>query len=330
MRVLASAVLIVGILLFTTCSSATKPGSVVSGTSPEALKPVSLRAGEKLRVVATTSIVADLVANVGGDAIELNTLLPLGVDPHAFQPTPQDAAILAEAQVIFANGAGLEEFLLPLIRNAGAKAALIELSAGVPLRTLAREEEEEHEGNEEHEHRHGEVDPHTWTTPANVVTFIANIERALSALDPAHATTYRANATAYTAKLKELDAWVRAQIETIPPENRKLVADHDAFGYYAERYGLENVGAVIPSFSTLAEPSAQQMAALQETIRREGVKAIFVDMAANSTLAQRVASDLGIKVVRLYSGSLGAKGSGAETYLDYIRFNTNAIVEALR
>lgn len=317
--------LLIGTLILSACSGGIKPGPAASGSSTEALKPVSLRAGEKLKVVATTSIVADLVANVGGDAISLKTLLPLGVDPHAFQPTAQDAAALADAQVIFANGAGLEEFLAPLIQSAGAQAALVELSAGVPLRALAQGEQ-----GEEHEHEYGGVDPHTWTTPANAITFVANIERALSALDPAHATTYKANAAAYTAKLRELDAWVQVQIDMISAENRKLVADHDAFGYYAERYGLENVGAVIPSFSTLAEPSAQQMAALQEAIRREKVKAIFVDMAANPVLAQRVASDMGIKVVRLYSGSLGAKGSGAETYLDYIRFNTKAIVEALR
>jgi manganese/iron transport system substrate-binding protein len=320
-RKFALTIILAGIFALSACSGASKPGPATRG-SPEALKPVSLAAGEKLQVVATTSIVADLVANVGGEKIALKTLLPLGTDPHAFEPAPRDAVTLAGAHVIFANGAGLEEVLAPLIQSAKTKAPLVELSEGVALRTLP-----EGEGGE---HEHGGVDPHTWTTPANAVIFVANIERALSALDPANASTYKANAAAYTAKLQELDAWVRAQIETIPPEHRKLVTDHEAFGYYAERYGLENVGAVIPSFSTLAEPSAQQMAALQETIRREGVKAIFVDASANPTLAQRVANDMGIKVVRLYSGSLGAKGSGAETYLDYIRFNTTAIVEALR
>jgi ABC-type Zn uptake system ZnuABC Zn-binding protein ZnuA len=312
-----------GILALSACAGgATKPSPAASGSPTGALKPVSLRAGEKLKVVATTSIVADMAANVGGDAIELQTLLPLGADPHSFEPTPRDAATLAGAQVILANGAGLEEFLTPLIQSAGAKAALIDLSEGITLRTLSEAESAEHE--------HGGVDPHTWTTPANAIIFVANIEHALSALDPANADTYKANAAAYTAKLQELDAWVRAQIETIPPENRKLVGDHEAFGYYAERYGLKDVGAVIPGFSTLAEPSAQQMAALQETIREEKVKAIFVDTTANPALAQRVASDMGIKLVRLYSGSLGAKGSGAETYMDYTRFNTTAIVEALR
>ena len=309
------------ILSLSACAGgAPKPGPATSGGSAEALRPVSLRAGEKLKVVATTSIVADLAANVGSDAIELKTLLPLGTDPHSFEPTPRDAATLAVAHAILANDAGLEEFLAPLIKSAGANAALIDLSKGITLRALSGEAASaEHSG----------VDPHTWTTPANAIIFVGNIERALSALDPANASTYKANATAYTAKLQELDAWVRAQIETIPPENRKLVGDHEAFGYYAERYGLKDVGAVIPSFSTVAEPSAQQMAALQEAIRQEGVKAIFVDTTANPTLAQRVASDMGIKLVRLYSGSLGAKGSGAETYIDYTRFNTTAIVEAL-
>jgi len=322
MRRLTLIIITVGILALSACAGeATKPSPAASGSPTEALKPVSLRAGEKLKVVATTSIVADLATNVGGDAIELHTLLPLGADPHSFEPTPRDAATLAGAQVILANGAGLEEFLAPLLKSAGANAALVELSEGITLRTLSGEAAKS---------EHGGVDPHTWTTPANATIFVANIERALSALDPASAATYKANAAAYTAKLQELDAWVRAQIETIPAENRKLVGDHEAFGYYAERYRLKDVGAVIPSFSTLAEPSAQQMAALQESIREEKVKAIFVDTTANPALAQRVAADMGIKVVRLYSGSLGAKGSGAETYIDYIRFNTTAIVEALR
>ena len=322
MRRLTLIMISVGILALSACAGgATQPSPAASGSPTRALKPVSLHAGEKLKVVATTSIVADLTANVGGGAIELQTLLPLGADPHSFEPTPRDAATLAGAQVILANGAGLEEFLAPLLKSAGANAALVELSEGITLRTLSGEAaKSEHSG----------VDPHTWTTPANAIIFVGNIERALSALDPASAATYKANAAAYTAKLQELDAWVRAQIETIPAENRKLVGDHEAFGYYAERYGLKDVGAVIPSFSTLAEPSAQQMAALQESIREEKVKAIFVDTTANPALAQRVAADMGIKVVRLYSGSLGAKGSGAETYIDYIRFNTTAIVEALR
>ncbi len=309
------------LLLSIACASQTsvpKPSS--------SLKPVALSSGAKLQVVATTSIIADMAANVGGDLIELRTLLPIGTDPHTFEPTPRDATMLTQAHLILANGAGLESFLEPLLKNAASRAALVELSEGVALRSS----EEEHKGEKRDEKGHGDVDPHTWMTPQNAMIFVANIQRALSALDPAHAATYQANAERYTAQLKELDAWIRAQIETIPAERRRLVTDHESLGYYAEYYGIEIVGAVIPNVSTLAEPSAQQITALIDAVRQQGVKAIFVDTAVNPNLAQRVASETGAKIVRLYSGSLGEKGSGAETYIDYMRYNTNAIVSALQ
>jgi len=284
------------------------------------LTPVPLQEGERLRVLATTSIVGDIVGNVGGDLIELSILVPVGADPHSFSPTPQDVAAVSEAHVIFINGAGLEQFLGPLLQSARGSAPVISLSEGVPLRRFSPVRK----GGEE------EVDPHTWMSPANVIIFVQNIEKALVALDPAHANEYHQNAQTYRARLEELDAWVQEQIAQIPPENRKIVTDHEAFGYYADRYGLQQIGAVIPGFSAAAEPSAKDLAALQEAIRRYGAKAIFVGVSVNPTLARRIAEDTGIRVVRLYTGSLGPEGSGAETYIDFIRYNTKAIVEALR
>ncbi|HXV99999.1 MAG TPA: zinc ABC transporter substrate-binding protein [Anaerolineae bacterium] len=283
--------------------------------------PVSLAAGEKLKVVAANSIVADMVKNVAGDLVELTFLIPLGSDPHSFQATPQDVANVAEAHVFFANGLGLEEFLSELIENAGGKVVVVSLSTEI-------EEREGREGDEAYDH--GSVDPHTWTTPANAIVFVHNIEQTLSALDPANAETYQANAEAYEAELAELDAWVKSQIETIPAENRQLVTDHAIFGYYADRYGLEQIGAVIPSFSTAAELSAQELAKLEDVIKEQGVKAIFIGNTVNPGLEQRVAEDTGIQLVTLYTESLGPEGSGVETYVDYIRYNTQAIVEALK
>lgn len=291
--------------------------------------------GQKLNVIATTSIVADVVHNVGGQAISLSTLLPLGVDPHSFEPAPADLAKVSGAQVIFANGMGLEEFLAEMIENSGGKAPVVEVSNGITARQLgeSEEHEEEHEGEgetEEAEHHHEGADPHTWTSPANVKVFVYNIQQALSALDPANAAIYQANAQVYTAQLDELDGWVKTQIETIPAENRKLVTDHAAFGYYADHYGLAQVGAVIPSFTTVAEPSAQELAQLQDAIGQYKIKAIFVGATVNPELSDRVARDTGVALVSLYGGSLGQPGSGAETYLDYIRYNTQAIVGALK
>lgn len=304
-------------------------------THLEDLTAVSLGEGEKLKVVATTSIVGDMVSQVGGDLIDLKVLLPLGSDPHAFSPTPQDVAAVADAQVIFINGFGLEEFLEELIQNAGGQAVVISLSEGIEPREFAEGQGDEHEEAreelEESESDHHEgVDPHTFMTAENAMMFVHNIEQALSVLNPTNATAYETKAEAYETQLADLESWIQEQITTIPPENRRMVTDHEAFGYYASHYGLEIVGAVIPAYSTGAEPSAQELSQLQDAIAEYGVKAVFVGTTVNPALAQQVADDSGIQLVPLYSDSLGAPGSGAETYLDYMRYNTTAIVEALK
>lgn len=318
-------------------ANATEPsGHDPTETGPE-LSPLSLSPEEKLKVMATTSIVADVVSNIGDDRIDLIVLLPIGTDPHTFEPTPRDLASVADAHIIFANGMGLEEFLDEMIENAGGTAEVIYVSRGVEAREFGGAEDDEleadqdeHEGKEgNHFHQEG-ADPHVWTTPTNVMTFVTNIQHALSTLDPAHAETYAANAETYQAKLEELDVWVKEQIATIPTENRELVTDHTVFGYYADRYGLQQIGAVIPAVSTGAVPSAKELSELEAAIKGHEVKAIFVGTSVNPSLSERVANDTGVKLVTLYTGSLGEAGSGVESYLDYVRYNTEAIVEALK
>jgi ABC-type Zn uptake system ZnuABC Zn-binding protein ZnuA len=287
------------------------------------LAPVSLDTGQKLKVVATTSIVADVVENVGGEHIELRTLLPFGTDPHAFEPTPQDVAAVADAHVLFANGAGLEEFLEPLLESAGAEEKAVHVSHGVEL---YESEHQEHAG----EHDHHGADPHTWTDPNNVTVWVHNIAHALGDLDPDHAGTYQANAEAYVAALQELDAWVREQVAQVPEAERKIVTDHLLFAYFAERYGFTQVGAIVPGYTTMSEPSARELAELEDAIHDLGVKAVFVGHSANPTLAQRVAEDTGVQLVFLYTGSLTAKGGEAGNYIDYVRYNVSAIVDALK
>jgi zinc/manganese transport system substrate-binding protein/manganese/iron transport system substrate-binding protein len=330
------ALLLVGLLLMAArCNAAAqpqadtlnRPGEAAGEPGPDdptALSPVSLAAGEKLKVVATTGIVADIVRNVGGDKVEVTYLLPPGADPHTFKPTPQHLTEVAGAHVIFANGMGLETFLNEMLENAGGEAEVVQVSAGIEPRAL-----EAGPGHDE-EAGHTNEDPHTWTSPANAIVFVNNIKQALGALDPANAATYTANAARYEAELAGLDQWVKEQIETIPPENRELVMDHLTFGYYADRYGLSMMGAVIPSFSTEAEPSARTLAELEDAIKDYDIKAVFVGVSTNTALPEQVARDTGIRLVSLYDGSLGPAGSGAETYLDYIRYNTRAIVDALK
>lgn len=276
----------------------------------------------KLGVLATTTIVGDVIRQVGGDRIIVDTLLPVGVDPHTFQPNPQDIAKVAEAQVIFANGAGLEEFLEPLLQNAGENVEVVDVSSGIQLLQAGGQlaGEEQHTGG----------DPHTWFDPLNVITWTQNIEKKLSELDPDNAQTYAANSQKYQSALHDLDAWIQEQVAQIPEGNRKLVSDHTSLTYFAARYGFEQVGAIIPGYSTLAQPSAQELAALEDAIRGLGVKAVLVEKNINPALAQQVAQDTGVLLVPLYNGSLSEGDGPAATYIEFMKYNVGEIVRALR
>jgi manganese/iron transport system substrate-binding protein len=279
----------------------------------------------KLHVVATTTIVADVVKQIGGDKIDLTTLLPTGVDPHAFDPTPQDVAKLAGADIIFANGAGLETFLDPLLASAGAQDKVVYVSDGIQLLKGAPELDEPIPIG-------GQMgdDPHVWSDPNNVLVWVDNIEARLSAADAQDAEVFHANAEAYRGQLKDLDGWVREQVAQVPQANRLIVSDHLVFAYFAKEYGFTQVGALIPAYSSMAQPSAQDIANLENVIRQQGVKAIFVGKSINPAIAERVAGDTGIQLVYVYTGSLSAPGGEADTYLAYLRYNVNAIVGALK
>ena len=280
----------------------------------------------KSQVVATTTIVGDVVKNIAGESAQVEVLMPIGSDPHSFQPTPQDVAKVAHADLIFANGAGLETFLQPMLQNAGSKAEVVPVSQRIPL--LQSQELDIPNATQSGGKPAG--DPHTWLDPQNVITWTLTIEQNLIQVDPAHTQAYTANAEAYRAKLRDLDSWIRQQVDQIPPENRRLVTGHVAFTYFAKDYGFQQIGAVIPAYSTLAEPSAQDVARLEDTIRKLGVKAIFVEEAANPALSERVARDTGAKLVQLYIPSLTSPNGPAPTYLDLMRYDVKAIVEALK
>lgn len=279
------------------------------------------------KVVATTTIVGDVVRQVGGDLIDLTVLLPAGADPHGFQPKPQDAARVAEAGLVFINGLGLEEFLDRLLQSAGGSARIVAVSEGVQTIEGEEHEDEEHAGEE---HDYEGADPHVWMDPNNVRVWTRNIAAALSELDPANAAAYQANAERYDQTLQALDAWAEEQIGQIAPADRQMVVDHGAFNYLARRYGLETVGTVVPGYSTMSAPSAQELARLQDAMRALGVRAVFVGSTVNPALAERMAQDTGTRLVFLYTGSLSEPGSDADTYENFIRYNVDAIVEALK
>ncbi len=342
-RVLIAVVLTALLASLAACAGAPTPSASAPSTANNA--PA---AGERLKVVATTTIVGDVVRQVAGDAVDLSVLLPVGADPHGFQPKPQDAALIANADLVFVNGLQLEEFLDKLIASAGSGARVVAVSDGIEAiaghehegeahadehsgeadATPTPAEEHQHEGEEEHDH--GGLDPHVWMDPNNVRIWTRNIAAALSELDPTNAAIYQANAERYDQTLQALDAWVQEQVAQVAPENRQMVVDHEAFGYFARRYGFETIGTVVPGYSSMSAPSAQELAQLEDAIRQLGVKAVFVGSTVNPSLAQRVANDTGTRLVFLFTGSLSEPGGGAETYEDFVRTNVNAIVEALK
>jgi ABC-type Zn uptake system ZnuABC Zn-binding protein ZnuA len=283
-------------------------------------------------VMASTSIVADVVRQVGGELVQVETIVPIGADGHSYEPSPVDLARVSAAQIIFTVGVGYEEFLDRLIASSGTKAEVVALSENLTLRTLSEEEVGGHMHGDEHgdEHGAGSVDPHTWTDPNNVKAWVEVIYAALSRLDPANADTYAARAATYQSQLDELDRWIAEQFAAIPAERRLIVSDHIIFGYMADRYGLRQLGSIIPGVSTSASPSAQELAALQDMIADYSVPAIFVGDIANKQLAEQIARDTGVRIFTVLTESLtDADGPGA-TYIDYMRFNVQTIVDGLR
>ncbi len=325
-------VLVAMTVLLAGCSSASKrvtssTGDAAASVTKESLPtlaPVNLNAGQKLQVVASTGIVGDVVAQVGSDLIELTVVMAAGQDPHSYEPIARDVAAIADAHVVFINGLGLEEGLQATIEAAASRGQpVIPVSAGI--KPLQMQGDGDHDAIEVPKGG----DPHTWFDPNNVLKWVDNIEGALAALDPAHAQDYAARAQAYRQQLQDLDAYIREQTERIPPGRRKLVTDHQVFTYFAARYGFEMIGAVIPGFSTVAEPSASDLAKLVARIREAGVPVIFVGRTANPRLAQVLADEAGVRVLSLYTGALGEPGSGADSYIGLMRANMDTIVQGL-
>ncbi|GID29792.1 metal ABC transporter substrate-binding protein [Paractinoplanes brasiliensis] len=289
--------------------------------------------GAALAVVATTPEVADFVRNIGGSDVAVTQIIKPNVDPHDYEPTPADIKAIGEAKIVVKNGVGLEEWLDRTIESAGFKGAVVDSSQGVTLREGGHEEGEEHAEEEGEEHAGEEHDPHIWHNPQNVKIMVANIEKGLAAADPSRAATFAKNLTAYAAQIDKLDADNEAAYAGLPPAERKLVTNHDAFGYYVDRYKLEFVGSVIPSLDTSAELSAKQLSDLVAKIKATGAKAIFTESSLPPKSAEAIAQQAGVKVIggedALYGDSLGAPGTPEGTYLGAERHNTEVIVSAL-
>jgi len=265
--------------------------------------------GGEVKGVATTTQVADLVRNVGGRRAEVDGILRPEADPHDYEPRPSDAAALADADVVFSSGGEVDEWLGELVESAGGDAREVTLLDSVE--TIGD-------------------DPHWWQDPRNAIRAVEAIRAALAEADPAGKAAYARNARAYTRELEALDAEIERCIERVPPAKRKIVTTHDALGYFAERYGVEVIGSVIPSLSTQAQPSAKDVDELVGQIEDEGVEAIFPEAAVSQRLERAISRESGAEVGDvLWADSLGPEGSGAETYLDAMRANAAALAEGM-
>ena len=285
---------------------------VMAACSPSA----SSRPQTDIVILTSTTFLTDITRNVAGDRVIVESLLPAGADPHSYQPTPQDVAKIEQSKLLIINGAEYEHFLEALLENAGGERDIIEASSGLRLRTDAESE-------------HG-IDPHLWLDPDNVIIYVENIREGLTHFDPDGAAIYQSNADAYVAQLEALDTWNNEHVSQIPPERRLLVTNHEALGYFAERYGFTVIGAVLPSVSSDASTSAGQMAELIEQIKSSGTPAIFLDEVENPALAQQIADETGVNVVAdLHLESL-TDGPPAATYIDMMKHNVTQIVNALR
>jgi zinc/manganese transport system substrate-binding protein/manganese/iron transport system substrate-binding protein len=275
-------------------------------------------ATSKPKVVATTVQVGALTKAVGGDAIDLKTLVGAGVDPHDYEASANDIKAVGDAVLILRNGIGLDAFLDKAIKGSGAK-NVITVTEGVPLR------------KGDNQSSSSEDDPHVWQNPLNDKIMVDNIARALAGAIPDSAAVFAANAAAYNKRLDSVDTEIQQLVSTLPPANRKMVTDHDAFGYFIARYGLQFVGTVIPGTTSGSESSAKDIAALEDTIRRENVKAIFAETSIDPKVSRQIAKDTNVKIVdTLYGDSLGKPGSGADTVDGMLLANAHTIVDALK
>ena len=272
---------------------------------------IPLRAQEKIQIVASFSIIGDFARTVGGERVNVTTLVGPNSDVHVYTPGPADAKKIADAKLVIINGLGLEGWLPRLVQSSGSKAAIVLVTEGVAPRELG-----------------SDADPHAWQSVANAKTYVTNIRGSLSAADPLGANVYRANADAYLAKLDALDREVRGAIARIPEARRKVISTHDAFGYFAAAYGIAFIAP--QGVSTESEPSARDIAAIITQIRTGKIPAVFLENISDPRLIQRIAAETGARIGgTLYSDSLTGEKGDAPTYIDMVRHNIKVLTSAL-
>jgi zinc/manganese transport system substrate-binding protein len=270
------------------------------------------RAQDRLNVVASFSILGDFAGNVGGDRVSVTTLVGANGDVHVYTPAPADAKKIADAKLVVINGLGLEGWLPRLVQSSGGKAAIVTATNGITPRKLG-----------------SEADPHAWQSVANARIYVANIRDALVAADPADAQAFRTNAERYLANLDALDRDVREAVAQIPPEHRKVISTHDAFGYFAAAYGIEFIAP--EGVSTESEASARDIARIITQVKSSKIPAVFLENISDPRLMRRIATETGARIGgTLYSDSLTDEKGDAPTYIDMVRHNIKVLTSALK
>lgn len=311
------------------------PGIIKSALFASVITLTSLASSaawaEKLKVVASFSIIADFAQNVGADLIELTSLVGPDGDAHAYEPKPADVSKVGAAQVVLVNGMGFEGFLSRLIEASGSKANVAELTKGIePLQAM--EEHHHHDDDEgdedDHHHDHGAFDPHAFQSIANARIYVKNIADAFCAADAGNCDSFRANAAAYSEKLNATETEVKDAIASIPEDRRVIITSHDAFGYFQHEYGISFLSP--EGFSTDAEASAADVATLIRQVKEDKASAIFLENITDPRLIEQIARETGLKIGgTLYSDALSGPGGAAATYIDLMRHNVSTIKAAI-
>ncbi len=284
------------------------------------------RAEKKVKVIASFSILGDMVKNVGGDRVEVTALVGPNGDAHVYEPTPADAKAVSAADLVIVNGLGMEGWMDRLIKTSGYKGPIVVATKGIKPREMTKEEEAEHEHGAKHEHK---IDPHAWQNLSNGLIYVDTIAKGLSSVDAAGTPVYQANAAAYKTKLAELDKWVKMEFAAIPKAKRRMITTHDAFGYFGAAYGITILSPV--GFSTESEAAAGDIAKLIKQIRKEKITAVFIENVTDPRLMQQVAKESGVTLGgELYSDALSKPDEAAPTYIDMFKNNVTKIVAAMR
>lgn len=288
---------------------------------------MSSAVAEPFPVVVSFSILSDMVKTVGGDRVQVTTIVGPNQDTHVYEPKPKDAKLLSSARMVFINGLGFEGWMERLVEASGFKGQMVVAAQGVPPLIVHEDGKEicKHEGG--CNHKKG-FDPHAWHSPDNALIYVDNIVAALSELDPQSAPDFKKRGEDYKTQIREMSTWARTELESVPVPQRKVITAHDAFQYMGQAYGIKFLAPV--GVSTDAEPSAKTIASLLKQIKSEGVRAVFIENVANPRVIQQISDEAGVKIFGvLYSDALSLEGGEADTYLKMMRHNITVLIKAM-